>query len=105
MKRHRRQRGSLWKSRGQWYLRFRDDELQPDGSIKRVQRAEMLAPVEGETRSKQSRILLDMVKERMLKINGPEDRPTACDRLLTISQFVEQQFFPMLKSQRRQTTY
>jgi integrase len=104
MKRHRQQKGSLWKSRGWWYLRFRDEEQQPDGTFKRVQKAERLAPVEGETRSKESQTLLSLMEERMAQINGSNNADIPM-RLLTIGQFVEQHFLPMMKEQRRRTTY
>lgn len=104
MKRRREQKGSLWKSRGWWYLRFRDQEQQPDGTFKRIQRAEQLAPATGETRAKDSRRLAELVRERMAVINGSNNFATpAC--LLTVGQFAEQQFLPMMQEQSRTSTY
>jgi integrase len=106
MKRHRKQTGSLWKSRGWWYLRYRAGELQEDGTIKRVQKAERLAPVEGETRSKDSRVLLELADERMRAINGNgTNHSHAPLRLMTLVQFVEQEYLPNAKKELRETSY
>lgn len=106
MKRAREQQGNLMKSRGRWYLRFREDERQPDGTIKRVQKVEFLAPATGETRAKDSRALLRLRDERMAVINSAVIAArTNPDSLLTVTEFVEQKFLPMVKEQRRASTY
>jgi integrase len=102
MKRQRRQTGSLWQSHGWWYLRIRELEQQPDGSFKRVQRAERLAPAEGATRSERSPKLLLLRDERMAAINRWASMPEAA---LTVAQFAEKHCFPHVRDQLRPTTY
>lgn len=103
MKRQREQTGNLWKCRGWWYLRYRENEVEPDGTIKRVQKAERLAPVEGETRSKHSRLLLALMEERMAIINGSHSSTTPL-ALMNVAEFVEQVYLPDCKKNLRPTT-
>jgi integrase len=100
--RQREQAGNLWKSRGWWYLRFRQNELQPDGTTKRTQKTERLAEAKGVTRSKESKVLRDLMRERMDKINGSASKP---EPVLTIAQFVERHYLPHVKEQLRPMTY
>lgn len=100
--RQREQTGNLWKCRGWWYLRYRQPELQPDGSSKRVQKVERLAEAKGVTRSKESKVLRDLARERMDKINGSASKP---EPVLTIAQFVERHYLPHVKEQLRPNTY
>lgn len=102
MKRH--QDGNLWKCRGWWYLRYRQDDLQADGTIKRTQKAERLAPVEGETRSRESKLLLTLMEERMAVVNGARHSSTPL-ALMTIGQFVEGEYLPFMKKELRPTSY
>jgi integrase len=84
MTRPRYQNGCLTtrgKRRKVWVLRWRENVLQPDGSIKRVQRAETLGPVSQITRKNARAILL----ARAEKQNHIQRRPMA---IMTLSDFV-----------------
>jgi|HubBroStandDraft_6_1064221.scaffolds.fasta_scaffold02488_8 integrase len=76
MTRPRYQEGCLWtrgKRRKMWVLRWRENVLQPDGSVRRVQRAETLGPVSEITRQ-QARVFL---QDKAATLNLSQRRPQA----------------------------
>lgn len=90
MTRPRHQDGCLWirgKRRKVWVFRWREDVAQPDGSLKRIQRAETLGPVSRITRQ-QARKVLD---ERLGPLNLGQFRPRAT---MTLADFVRLEWKP-----------
>src|SRR5258708_14821287 len=76
MTRPRYQEGCLWtrgKRRKMWVVRWRENVLQPDGSVRRIQRAETLGPVSKITRQ-QARAFL---QAEAATINLRQRRPQA----------------------------
>jgi len=65
----------LWtrgKRKKVWVLRWREDVLQPDGSVKRIQRAESLGPTSRITRQQARAILQDRVGTQNLSQRRPQ---------------------------------
>ena len=90
MTRPRYQDGSLvvrGKRRKVWVLRWREDVLQPDAAVIRIQRAETLGPVSTITRQ-QARAIL---QERVGTLNQSQRRPQAT---MAFEEFVRVQWRP-----------
>ena len=90
MTRPRHQDGCLWtrgKRRKVWVLRWRADVLQPDGSVKRKNRAETLGPVSKITRQQARQIL----QERVAPLNLGQRRPQS---MMTLADFVRAEWKP-----------
>lgn len=88
MARPRYQDGSLFvrgKRRKVWILRWRQDVLQPNGAIKRVQRAETLGPVSTISRQNARAVLHNRVETE----NQSQHRPQAT---MTLSDFVRDEW-------------
>jgi hypothetical protein len=66
MARQRQQTGQLIEEHDRWSARWREDVKQPDGSVKRVRRWDVIAPRKGITRRMAEKILADRLRE----ING-----------------------------------
>src|SRR5271156_2303021 len=84
MTRPRHQDGCLWirgKRKKVWVFRWREDVRQPDGSLKRIQRAETLGPVRGIPRQQAQKVL----DERLGPLNLGQLRPQAT---MTLADFV-----------------
>ena len=90
MTRPRYQNGCLWargKRRKVWVLRWREDVLQPDGSVKRMLRAETLGPVSKITRHQ----ALNVLRRRVSPLNQGQRRPLAT---MTLADFVQVEWKP-----------
>src|SRR5229473_1075552 len=90
MTRPRYQEGCLWtrgKRRKMWVVRWRENVLQPDGSVRRVQRAETLGPVSKITRQ-QARAFL---QDKAVTINLSQRRPRA---FISLEEFVRAEWRP-----------
>jgi integrase len=90
MTRPRHQDGCLWirgKRRKVWVLRWREDLLQPDGSAKRVLRAETLGPVSKITRQQAK----EVIAKRLGPLNLGLQRPQAT---MTLADFVLKEWKP-----------
>ena len=90
MTRPRYQEGCLWtrgKRRKMWVVRWRENVLQPDGSVRRIQRAETLGPVSKITRQ-QARAFL---QNKAATINLCQRRPQA---LISLEEFVRAEWRP-----------
>lgn len=82
MARPRFQNGSLivrGKRRKVWLLRWREDALQPDGSVRRIQRAETLGPISKITRQRARTILQDRVGTASQSQRRPQATMTLAD--------------------------
>ena len=90
MTRPRYQEGCLWtrgKRRKMWVVRWRENVLLPDGSVRRIQRAETLGPVSKITRQ-QARAFL---QDKAAKINLNQRRPRAT---ISLEEFVRAEWRP-----------
>src|SRR5262249_19146984 len=90
MTRPRYQEGSLvvrGKKRRVWVIRWRENVLQPDGSVKRVQRAETLGPVRDVTRQ----IARSILNQRLRTENLSQRRPQA---IRPFAEFVAEEWRP-----------
>jgi integrase len=90
MTRPRYQEGCLWtrgKRRKMWVVRWRENVLQPDGSVRRVQRAETLGPVSKITRQ-QARAFL---QDKAATINLSQRRPHVA---ISLEEFVRMEWRP-----------
>ena len=90
MTRQRYQEGCLWtrgKRRKMWVVRWRENVLQPDGSVRRIQRAETLGPVSKITRQ-QARAFL---QEKVATINLSQRRPQVT---ISLEEFVRVEWRP-----------
>jgi hypothetical protein len=90
MTRPRYQEGCLWtrgKRRKMWVIRWRENVLQPDGSVKRILRAETLGPVGTVTRQRARNIL----QERLKSATQGQSRPQG---LITLADFVSLEWRP-----------
>jgi integrase len=90
MTRPRYQEGCLWtrgKRRKMWVVRWRENVLQPDGSVRRIQRAETLGPVSKITRQ-QAR---DFLQAKTATINLCQRRPQA---FIALEEFVRVEWRP-----------
>ena len=89
MNRTRHQEGYIYARSGSWYLRYRVEMRQSDGSTKQVHRAHRLAPVCRRYSTRKSvRVLAD---EYLLEHNsGRYD----VDSTMTMQAFVEERYFP-----------
>ena len=90
MTRPRYQEGCLWtrgKRRKMWVVRWRENVLQPDGTVRRIQRAETLGPVSKITRQ-QARAFL---QDKAATINLCQRRPQAT---ISLEEFVRVEWRP-----------
>lgn len=85
----RHQSGYIWRENGVWFGRYRTDALQPDGTIKRVQKATKLADYCDRYRTESDvRPLLDDIL-RPLNKGKMNARST-----MTLTTFVEEKYLP-----------
>jgi len=92
----RQQKGYIRKSHGAWFGVYYRDEMQPDGSIKRVQKSRKLADYGDRYRCKRDvRPLLEAILQ---PIN--QGKVTA-NATMSFSEFVEQQWFPSIGLKRK----
>jgi integrase len=90
MTRPRYQEGCLWtrgKRRKMWVVRWRENVLQPDGSVRRIQRAETLGPVSKITRRQAQAFL----QNKAATINLCQRRPQA---FISLEEFVRVEWRP-----------
>ncbi len=101
MKRARQhQRGYVFQKGKAWYLRYRQSELQPDGTAEFVQRCHKLADCVGAYRSKKAaRLLAD---EFLSTLNHG---PVSVQSTMMFSQFAEVKYLPYVEEHLRPSTY
>jgi integrase len=90
-KKVRHQQGHLYKEAGSWYVRFRQDEMEPDGSVKRRQRAVRLAPVCREYRTKRD---VEPRREELFQRLALNSRNYNAQATMSVGTFVEEFFIP-----------
>lgn len=96
----RHQRGYVYRKRNRWYVRYYDYVMRPDGTIDRVQKAQSIAPVCYEYRTKRS--VMPFVAELLSTVNGNRVSP---DGALSLERFVDLTYLPYVSRQRRPSTY
>lgn len=100
MKRTRHQKGYVYKKGNLWLVRYYDNQVLPDGTIRRLQRAHKLAVAVGEYRSKRTaRVLAD---EFLAPLNDGRATPRST---MTLTQFVESIYLPFVQAHKRISTF
>ncbi len=80
----RKQKGHIYSRYGVWYVRFWDDLVQSDGSLKRGQKSERLCDYDDEHRTKKS--VKRLAEEKLAPLNSGFLNPQAT---MLVSEFVE----------------
>jgi integrase len=100
MKRTRHQKGYLYKKGNLWLLRYYDDQVQPDGSLHRIQKAHKLAEAIRDYRTKKAaRVLAD---EFLAPLNDGRATPQST---MTLTHFVEGTYLPSVQTHKRISTF
>lgn len=94
----RTQQGSLYQSHGAWYVRFREQVEQTDGSIKWVQRAQRLASVTDYPKKSE---VIPLKNESMARLNKGGFTVEAG---VNIVDFVENVYFPSVEKRLKPST-
>jgi len=83
-----------------WLVRYYDNQVLPDGTIQRLQRAHKLVEAVGEYRSKRAaRVLAD---EFLAPLNDGRSTPQST---MTLTQFVENIYLPFVQAHKRISTF
>lgn len=98
MRRRRKQTGHVYKRYGWWTLRYRLT-VNRNGELETVQRAERLAPVDANHKTKRS--LDALVRAKLDAVNKYRHTP---ETVTTIGQFVEQEYLPFVAEQKQPST-
>lgn len=96
----RHQQGYIYKKSAWWYVRYYEDVIQEDGSIKRVQLAHRIAPVCDAYRSK--RAVKPLVQDFLRPLNSGAYGP---EGTMTLERFVGKGYLPHVAAQKRPSTY
>ena len=94
------QAGYVFKKGSNWYLRYREDVLLENGSIKRVQKCRKLATATGQCRTKGA--AHELAEEIIRPLNDGTIRPQS---LMSLNQFIENLYLPYVLAQKRRSTY
>jgi hypothetical protein len=100
MKRTRHQKGYVYKKGNLWLVRYYDNQVLPDGTIHRIQKAHKLAEASGVTRSKPA--ARDLAKEFLASINDARSTPQSS---MMLTQFVEGKYLPFVQTHKRVSTF
>jgi integrase len=93
------QRGQIFKHRGNWRVRYRENVIQ-DGQSKKVLRSSYLAPAGKEYPSKRS---VELLADRILApLNAGTTQPESAS---TVTYFIETFYLPHVKKELRPSTY
>jgi integrase len=93
------QRGYIYKHRGSWRVRFRENIIE-EGELKRVLRSQFLAPVDEEHPTKRS---VALIADRILApLNAGHVQPESS---LTVVHFIEHYYLPFVQKELRPSTY
>ena len=100
MKRTRHQKGYVYKKGNLWLVRYYDDEVLPDGTLKRVQKAHKLSEAVGEYRTKRAALVL--ADEFLAPLNDGRATPHST---MTLTHFVESIYLPFVEAHKRLSTF
>jgi integrase len=92
------QRGHIYKRHGAWHLRYRVDEIGPDGQPRRREITKRLAAVDDDHRSKKD---VDDEAERLL---AQASRGGSAEGSLTVRDFVDRYFLPFVEARKKAST-
>jgi integrase len=90
----------IFRRYGFWYLRYSDSVLQPDGSIRRKQQCERLAPVNAEYPNERS--VKQLAASFLAPVNAGEVDPQSTMRL---ADFISKVYLPEVSETLRRSTY
>jgi integrase len=94
------QTGYVFRKGSNWYVRYREDLLLDDGSIKRIQKCKRLAKATGQYRTKSA------AKQLADEIIGPiNDGAASPESTMSLNQFIEVAYLPYVNEQKRRSTY
>lgn len=93
------QRGSIYKKNGAWHLRYRVNEIGPDGQPQRREITKRLASVDDDHRSKSD--VRDIAEDLLAK----EHRGGLAEGSLRFADFVDRYFLPSVKERKKASTY
>ena len=96
----RHQNGYVFRKKNRWYVRFYDNVMRQDGTVERVQKAQRIAPVCYDYRTKRS--VMPLVTEFLSTVNSNQLNPEGTQSL---ESFVEQTYLPFVSRQKRPSTY
>jgi hypothetical protein len=99
MKRSRHQKGYVYRKGGLWLVRYYDNQVLPDGTIRRIQRAHKLIEAIGEYRSKKAARLL--AEEFLAPLNDGRITPQSS---MTLTRFFEGSYLPFVETHKRVST-
>ncbi len=101
MKRARQQQaGYIFLRCGFWYVRYREDVLLEDGTVKRLQKCRRLARAAGSYRTKRA---VESLAEKTLRPFN--DGVMAAESTMSLNRFIESVYFPYAEQQKRRSTY
>src|SRR5215472_14271296 len=92
------QRGYVFEDCGTWYVRYRENVRQPDGSIKRVQTAR---PIATKLEYPRKRDVMPLVKKFMDEINSTSFSP---DAGMSVARFITDMFLPNVERNLKPST-
>src|SRR5258708_5881832 len=99
MQRTRHQQGHIYREKNWWYIRYRENVKQSDGTVRRIQRAKRLVAVSSAYRSVAS---VQPLAEAVL---APVNEGTKNDGFtMSLRDFVEQYFIPHVEQNLRPST-
>jgi integrase len=93
------QQGTLRKNHGGWYLRYYQSEIGPDGQPRRRQVEKLLAHVDDDHRSPKD--LDKLIAKELAKVSSGGSAQGS----LTLAQFADTYFLPMIAAKRRASTH
>jgi integrase len=96
----RHQDGYLFRKGNIWYLRYREDVVQQDGTLKHIQRCRRLVDYGGEYRSKKA--VKALADEFLMPLRNGTITPYGT---VTLTRFVEDRYLPFVETHKRPSTH
>src|SRR5690242_9036616 len=93
------QRGYVYKAFNAWHVRYRENRMQPDGTVQRVQVSRRVASAQEYTRKKD---VLPLAAEILAEVNENDVSPHAS---MTLAQFADHMYLPYAERQLRPSTW
>lgn len=93
------QRGYVYKAFGAWHVRYRENQLQPDGSVKRMQVSKRVGSLAAYRTKTEARLAARETVE------GANRADQTQDGSMTLEQFADRQYIPYAKRQLRPSTW
>ncbi len=93
------QRGHIYKRHGAWHLRYRVDEIGPDGQPRRREITKRLAAVDDDHRSKKD------VEDEAERLLAQASRGGSAEGSLSVKDFVDRYFLPFVEARKKASTH